>query len=58
MVKAAQADAPLWGALKKNEGAADPTMVEFVRALEVTLSARIAEAKAPSSAGNQPTPGG
>lgn len=66
MVKAAQPDAPLWTALKKNEGAADPAMVEFVRGLEVTLSTRIAEAKAPgatppadpASGNSAPTPGG
>ena len=50
MVKAAQPDAPLWSAIKKNEGAADPAMVEFARGLEVLLSTRIAEAKAPGAA--------
>ena len=66
LMKAAQPDAPLWSAIKKNEGAADPAMVEFARGLEVLLSTRIAEAKAPGAAqqadpasGNSaPTPGG
>lgn len=49
MVKAAQPEAPLWGVLRQSQGAADPTMVSFARALEATLSQKIAEAKAPGA---------
>lgn len=47
LVKAAQPDAPLWPTLKQAQGSADPTTADFARALEVTLSQKIAEAKAP-----------
>ncbi len=47
MVKAAQPEAPLWGVLRQSQGAADPSMVAFAKALEATLSLKIAEAKAP-----------
>jgi D-alanyl-D-alanine carboxypeptidase/D-alanyl-D-alanine-endopeptidase (penicillin-binding protein 4) len=47
MVRAAQPDAPLWAALKDAQGALDAGLVDFARNMEVTLSQRIAEAKAP-----------
>ena len=49
MVKAAQPEAPLWGVLRQSQGAADPSMVAFAKALEATLSLKIAEAKAPGA---------
>ena len=66
MVKAGQPDAPFWNVLRQNEGAADPSMVTFVKNLETTLSMKIAEAKAPgavpppepASAAPQTAPGG
>ncbi|MBX7113289.1 MAG: D-alanyl-D-alanine carboxypeptidase/D-alanyl-D-alanine-endopeptidase [Myxococcaceae bacterium] len=55
MVRAALPDAPLWAALKDAQGALDAGLVEFARGLEVALSQRIAEAKAPSMTdGGQP----
>jgi D-alanyl-D-alanine carboxypeptidase/D-alanyl-D-alanine-endopeptidase (penicillin-binding protein 4) len=59
LVKAAQPDAPLWPALREAQGSVDPTMATFARALEATLSQKIAEARAPSSlvaAPASPTP--
>lgn len=57
-VRAANADAPFWGALKAAQGTPDARAVEFARALEVTLSQRIAQARAPESvdAGAAPPP--
>jgi D-alanyl-D-alanine carboxypeptidase/D-alanyl-D-alanine-endopeptidase (penicillin-binding protein 4) len=50
LVKAARADAPLWSALRQAQGAADPSMVAFSKSLEVTLSQKIAQARAPGAA--------
>ncbi|MEW6430907.1 MAG: D-alanyl-D-alanine carboxypeptidase/D-alanyl-D-alanine-endopeptidase [Myxococcota bacterium] len=47
LVKAAQPDAPLWPKLREAQGSPDPTMVAFAKALEATLSQKIAEARAP-----------
>jgi D-alanyl-D-alanine carboxypeptidase/D-alanyl-D-alanine-endopeptidase (penicillin-binding protein 4) len=72
MTRAAKPDAPLWLQLKDLQGSSDANTVEFARMVEVTLSQKIAEAKAPAptdgglSTGitpagivnTQPTPGG
>lgn len=50
LVKAAQPEAPLWAVLRQAQGAADPSMVSFAKALEATLSVKIAEARAPGAA--------
>lgn len=47
LVKQSQADAPLWAAIKTSQGSVDPTVSSFAKSLEVMLSQRIAEAKAP-----------
>jgi D-alanyl-D-alanine carboxypeptidase/D-alanyl-D-alanine-endopeptidase (penicillin-binding protein 4) len=47
LVKQSEADAPLWGALKTAQGSVEPAMASFAKGLEVQLSQRIAEAKAP-----------
>jgi D-alanyl-D-alanine carboxypeptidase/D-alanyl-D-alanine-endopeptidase (penicillin-binding protein 4) len=49
LVKQGQADAPLWAALKTAQGSVDPGMAAFAKTLEVTLSQKIAQAKAPKS---------
>ncbi len=49
LVKAAQPDAPLWGTLRQAQGAVDPALAAFSRSLEVTLSQKIAQARAPAS---------
>ncbi|MBL8919922.1 MAG: D-alanyl-D-alanine carboxypeptidase/D-alanyl-D-alanine-endopeptidase [Myxococcaceae bacterium] len=49
LVKQSQADAPLWSALKTAQGSVEPAMAAFAKELEVQLSQRIAEAKAPKS---------
>lgn len=73
MARAAKPEAPLWGQLKALQGSLDPNTVDFARQVEVTLSQRIAEAKAPvfpdggvsaklpvptPALPTQPTPGG
>jgi D-alanyl-D-alanine carboxypeptidase/D-alanyl-D-alanine-endopeptidase (penicillin-binding protein 4) len=68
LARARKPDAPLWNQLKELQGSPDSNTVDFARHIEVTLSQKIAEAKAPASddAGNptkagasaQPTPGG
>lgn len=50
LVKQSQADAPLWSALKESQGSVDPATAAFAKSLEVLLSQRIAEAKAPKPA--------
>jgi D-alanyl-D-alanine carboxypeptidase/D-alanyl-D-alanine-endopeptidase (penicillin-binding protein 4) len=47
LVRAAQPETPWWPALKAAQGHADPATAEFARALEVTMSQRIAALKAP-----------
>jgi len=47
LVKQSQADAPLWAALKASQGSVDPSVATFSKSLEVLLSQRIAEARAP-----------
>jgi D-alanyl-D-alanine carboxypeptidase/D-alanyl-D-alanine-endopeptidase (penicillin-binding protein 4) len=47
MVKAAQPEAPLWTTLRVTQGAADPALASFARSLEVTLSLKVAQARAP-----------
>ncbi len=71
LVRAAQPDAPLWAELKALQGSPEPSVVDFARSVEVFLSQRIAEAKAPPmsdggavvlpgapSSGSAGTPGG
>jgi serine-type D-Ala-D-Ala carboxypeptidase/endopeptidase (penicillin-binding protein 4) len=53
-VKAAQPDAPFWNALKNAQGSPDLRAVDFARGLEVTLSQKIAEARAPAPDGAAP----
>ena len=50
LVRQNQADAPLWDTLKSTQGSIDPQLASFARGLEVLLSQRIAEAKAPRPA--------
>jgi serine-type D-Ala-D-Ala carboxypeptidase/endopeptidase (penicillin-binding protein 4) len=47
-VMASIPDAPFWNALKTAQGSPDLRLVDFARGLEVTLSQRIAEARAPA----------
>lgn len=47
-VKAAIPDAPFWAALKAAQGSPDLRVVDFARGLEVALSQKIAEARAPA----------
>jgi D-alanyl-D-alanine carboxypeptidase/D-alanyl-D-alanine-endopeptidase (penicillin-binding protein 4) len=47
MCRAAQPDAPLWAQLKTMQGSPEPSVVDFARAVEIYLSQKIAEAKAP-----------
>lgn len=47
MVRAAQPDAPLWSQLKAMQGSPEPSVADFARSVEVFLSQKIAEAKAP-----------
>lgn len=47
MLKAGQPDAPLWRTLQITQGAADPALASFAKALEVTLSLKVAQARAP-----------
>ncbi len=49
MVRAEKPDAPLWAQLKELQGSPDANSVDFARQLEVTLSQKIAEAKAPTA---------
>ncbi len=49
LVKQSQADAPLWAAIKTSQGSVDPSVASFSKSLEVLLSQRIAEAKAPKA---------
>jgi D-alanyl-D-alanine carboxypeptidase/D-alanyl-D-alanine-endopeptidase (penicillin-binding protein 4) len=57
LVKAAQPDAPLWPTLREAQGSPDPTTVAFAKELEVTLSQKIAEARAPAPVVAAPAPG-
>jgi serine-type D-Ala-D-Ala carboxypeptidase/endopeptidase (penicillin-binding protein 4) len=50
LVKQNQADSPLWETLKSAQGSIDPQLASFARSLEVLLSQRIAEARAPKPA--------
>ncbi|MFT3709866.1 MAG: D-alanyl-D-alanine carboxypeptidase/D-alanyl-D-alanine-endopeptidase [Archangium sp.] len=54
MVKAGQPDAPLWGTLRQTQGAADPALASFAKQLEVTLSLKVAEARAPVGSNTTP----
>jgi len=56
LVKAAQPEAPLWPTLREAQGSPDPSMVSFARALEATLSQKIAEARAPAPVVTAPAP--
>lgn len=56
LVKQSQADAPLWSALKDAQGSVDPAVAAFAKGLEVTLSQRIAEARAPKAEQATETP--
>lgn len=47
LVRAAQPETPWWPTLRAAQGHPDPTTAEFARALEVTMSQRIAALKAP-----------
>ncbi len=47
LVRAAQPEAPLWAQLKAMQGSPEPSVVDFARSVEVFLSQKIAEAKAP-----------
>jgi len=47
LVKQSQADSPLWEAIKTGQGSVDPAVATFTKSVEVLLSQRIAEAKAP-----------
>ena len=47
MVRAEKPDAPLWEQLKEMQGSLDANTVEFARTIEISLSQKIAEAKAP-----------
>ena len=51
MVKAADAQHPLWPAINKLKGAVDPELATFAKGLDTRLSQRIAQEKAPSSGG-------
>ncbi len=54
MARAAKPDAPLWQTLKDLQGSPDANTVDFAKMVEVTLSLKIAEAKAPADAGTAP----
>jgi D-alanyl-D-alanine carboxypeptidase/D-alanyl-D-alanine-endopeptidase (penicillin-binding protein 4) len=56
LVKAAQADAPLWPTLRAAQGSVDPTTAAFARGLESTLSQKIAAARAPTPVATPPAP--
>ncbi len=56
LVKASQPSAPLWPMLRTAQGSGDPATAEFARGLEVTLSQKIAEARAPQAAPIASTP--
>lgn len=47
LVRQSQADSPLWAAIKSGQGSVDPAIAAFTKSVEVLLSQRIAEAKAP-----------
>lgn len=47
LVRQSQADAPIWDALRRSQGSVDPSVAAFSKGLEVVLSQRIAEARAP-----------
>ena len=49
MVRASKPDAPLWEHLKQLQGSPDSNTVDFARQIEVTLSQKIAEGKAPGT---------
>lgn len=55
-VLAAQPDAPFWVALKAVQGSPDSRVVDFARGLEVSLSQRIAEARAPAPVDPEASP--
>ena len=70
LVKVAEPNTPWWPSLKAAQGSADPTMVEFARSLETTMSQKIAASRAPGApvvgtsievvppTSSQPSPGG
>jgi D-alanyl-D-alanine carboxypeptidase/D-alanyl-D-alanine-endopeptidase (penicillin-binding protein 4) len=49
LVQAGEADHPFWKALKKSLGSTDTKLADFARALEGTLSRKVAEEKAPKT---------
>jgi len=56
LTRAAKPDAPLWQTLKDLQGSPDANTVDFAKMVEVTLSQKIAEAKAPGSDGGMVPP--
>jgi D-alanyl-D-alanine carboxypeptidase/D-alanyl-D-alanine-endopeptidase (penicillin-binding protein 4) len=46
LVQATEAEHPFWKTLRKTVGAADPALATFARALDTTLTQKVAEAKA------------
>jgi D-alanyl-D-alanine carboxypeptidase/D-alanyl-D-alanine-endopeptidase (penicillin-binding protein 4) len=56
LLKAAQPDAPLWATLRQAQGAIDPSLAAFSKGLEVTLSQKIAQARAPTAAVTEVAP--
>jgi D-alanyl-D-alanine carboxypeptidase/D-alanyl-D-alanine-endopeptidase (penicillin-binding protein 4) len=50
LVKAADAQHPLWPAIDKLKGAVDPDLAQYARGLEAALNQRIAQEKAPATA--------
>ncbi len=56
LTRAAKPDAPLWQTLKDLQGSPDANTVDFAKMVEVTLSLKIAEAKAPGSDGGMVPP--
>ena len=56
LVKVADAAHPFWPALRKGCGAPDPELSAFCKRLEITLSLKIAEAKAPAVQPSIPAP--
>jgi len=47
LVKAAQPNTPWWPALRAAQGQADPSIAEFARVLEETMSQKVAASRAP-----------
>ncbi len=62
LIRSTEEHGAFWGSLKRAQGATDPETVEFARAVEVTLSQKVAQARAPraqpGSAGADTPPGG